>query len=252
MIPDEPLKFQSLLLHLYLERLEDLYARFKSLLGLEKDFGPSMSPRWRVFCWLTEKQQQAVSFRIAGLSTSNNTLWLPDFYSTWNEADDDFLYHRIVHSVAILLNEDYNKYVYNGIPVWFDEAVAHWLEYDIFGILQVFNEGEVTFQPNCPVKKLRKVIKRELKSKGKRLPPLRSFMENDLDNLTGWERIKGWSLVDWLKNACKKGTLRKLNIEFNRTYPDSKDQTIAFKNVLKMTCEDIDEAWAKWALETYR
>lgn len=237
--------------HLYIYRLNEIFSVFCNLMGEKTGFKATMRANWRLVVWENEEQQKTASYKLCGLSLSNHTMLLPDFFSTFLEHNDDQLYAQIAHQTAVLLNNDYKRYVCDGIPVWLDEAVAHWIEYTMFGVLRIFNEGEVSFSPNCPLKDLEKIVRREVADKGKRLVPLAEFVNKDLDTLTGWNRIKGWSVVDWLRRGHSEDALAKLNETYKAQDPNNRNHANAFRDALNLTFDDVEQKWSQWVLANY-
>ena len=71
-------------------------------------------------------------------------------------------------------------------------------------------------------------------------------------DLTGWERIEGWSLVDWMLNGYGKNSVSRLILSFKKNYPETKNQVPSFREVFDgMHLDEIYEAWREWVLETY-
>ncbi len=240
-------------LHLYARRIEDVYRRFLKLISWKGgDYRPHYTDKWLIMIWEKKEQQAAASFAFCNFTNEAGASVEAVLYTTWDDADDLYLHHKIVNAIACLMTEDYGGVV-ERFPVWFKEAIAHWIEYDVFGELRIFNAGEVDFNPNCPTRKLKSAIKKELKKKrSRRIKPLVEFINHNIMDLTGWERLKGWSLVDWMLNGYGKDSVSRLILSFKKNYPETKNQIPSFREVFDgMRLDEIDEAWREWVLETY-
>lgn len=237
-------------LHLYAERIEVVYDKFVKMIRYEGDYMPRFTDKWKIMVWENEPQQEAASRHFCGFSNTAGAKVDAVLYTTWDGDDDPYLHHKLAHAISCLFVDDFGG-VQEYFPEWFTEAIAHWIEYDIFNELRIFTAGEGGFDPNCPTRKLKSTIKKEVKAGGRRIQPLSAIINKKLLDITGWERLKCWSVVDWMVNAREDKCIDKLIVDFKNNFPTSKQQGPSIRTVFDMTPEEIDDVWAKWVMETY-
>lgn len=238
-------------LHLYAERVEEVYKRFVKMMQIEGDYFPAMVDKWNLLVWEEKAQQGAASMAFCNFTNEAFASVEAVVYTTWDSDDDLYLHHKIANAISNLMTEDLGGVV-EFFPVWLKEAIAHWVEYDIFNEIRIFTIGEVEFDANCPTTKLKSSIKKAIKRKDKNLRPLGDYMDKNIMDLKGWDRIKNWSIIDWLINGVGNNATCKLVKHFKVNYlRNNKQQGPTFTEVLSMNPDEIDEAWAAWALENY-
>ena len=238
-------------LHLYAERVEKIHARVIKMLEHEGEYFPHFTDKWLLMIWEKKEQQEAASYEFCGFTNTAGAAMDAVHYTTWDAEDDPYLHHKIAYALTYLITDDYGGVV-EYFPIWLKEAMAHWVEYDMFGELRIWGTGEDEFIPGCPARKLKSSIKKEVKRKSRNIVPLSEFMNDNIMKLSGWERLKGWSLVDWMRNGYGRKSQQKLLVDLKQNYPKSKQQVPSFKRVFGgMLPEDIDAAWEAWVLETY-
>ncbi|GAB4160893.1 MAG: hypothetical protein Kow00107_08830 [Planctomycetota bacterium] len=237
-------------IHLYAERIEDIYSRYLKMLKYEGDYYPKFTDKWKLMVWDKDAQQEAASFKFCGFTNTAGAKVDAVLYTTWDSDDDVYLHHKLAHAITNLITDDYGG-VQEYFPDWFREATAHWIEYDIFTELRIFTAGEGGFDANCPTRKLKSTIRKEVKSGSKRIKPLTEIINKKIMDISGWERLKCWSVVDWMATGRDDKCVEKLLLDFKQNYPANKQQGPSFRRVFDMTPDEIDEVWAAWVLETY-
>ena len=237
-------------LHLYAERIEAIYQEVMKMIRYEGDYRPRYTDKWLLMIWDKEKQQEAASYETCHFTNSAGAKIDGVLYTTWDSDDDMYLHHKMAAAVTNLVVDDYGGVV-EYFPDWIREATAHWIEYKIFSELRIFSGAEGGYDPNCPTTKLKSSLKKAVIRKDRKITPFSEIMNKKISKITGWERLKCWSIIDWMVNSFEEDKLGKLIDSFKRLYAIDKQQGPSFKEVFDMTPDEIDEAWAAWVLETY-
>ncbi|MFA4987480.1 MAG: hypothetical protein WC712_12935 [Candidatus Brocadiia bacterium] len=238
-------------MHLYAQRIEDAFAACMKLIDFQGIYKPLCCDKFLLMCWQSLEEQNAASFAFCNMTNPAGASIDALNYTTQDGDDDIYLHHKLVHIIAHLVSDDYGGIV-EFFPVWFREAFAHWVEYDVFNELVIFCAGEVNDDPGCPTRCLKSVIKAQVKGKTKRNTPLSAFVNNNIMDLTGWHRIKGMTVVDWMLNGYGKNVVGPLIVQFKKDFPKLKQQGPTIRAIFPdKTYDDIDEMWAAWVLKTY-
>ncbi len=134
-------------LHLYAQRMEELYAEFQQRLGIkDADFGQGTTPPGGAYLGMPnkfvlitfQKKGDLARFLERYCNVRNDTSWRPYFQQTWQlgmtvaaegfegaQQDDLAIWSHVCHGMLQNLLNGYRGYLYD-LPVWFSEGLGHW------------------------------------------------------------------------------------------------------------------------------
>ncbi|MDZ7814472.1 MAG: hypothetical protein U5N86_00255 [Planctomycetota bacterium] len=238
-------------LHLYCERLEDIYKVIMGMLKYEGDYRPKYTDKWQLMVWAKEEEQKAASFEFCNFTNTAGAKIDGVLHTTWDSDQDDYLHHKLAVAATNLAVDDYGGIV-EYFPDWIREATAHYVEQKIFDELRIFSGGEGGFSANCPTHKLKVTMRKAVKADRRQLSPFSEIINKKMVKITGWERLKCWSIVDWMVNAHEDDKLGRFIKHMKKMYPQEKNkrQGPSFREVFEMTPPAIEEEWKAWVMET--
>lgn len=237
------------LLHLYLRRLEKLYADYCALLDAsDADF----RERFQVFVWYLDPDQLKASLAFcaqaapAGVKLMGNQVR----YSTaankkWFTTDEQ-LHRNLLHMVShlILSHETPAAWIGNQKGGWAEEGLGHWFEYATFRRCDnyCFQEQDLSNDYKGGDYKLmcRKLVA------GGDAPPFAAVFERNSDTLSRNEHVVAFSCVDYLLSLDSK-KFGALCADLRRRVP-TRD---ALQTHFGVTPLELERRWKEWVLETY-
>jgi len=243
---------QHHLLHLYLDRLEALYERFKKVMACsDGDFHPP----FRIFIWNSATDQARVSPRITGLGGSGGTgskllgsrpaFTVAKGRGTRNDRD---LHRCVVHNVAHLLLSNISPCVWIGKRKagWLDAGVAHYFEFLLDGRCTNFCYTEQNTMVGFRGGKWRAYIRSKV-ALGAALPSFPSFYNKLIDELTPLEHALSFSYVEFLLNVYGGAKMKSLV----RGIMQKRPQREVFRRVYGFGILELEKKWREHVLKTY-
>ncbi len=243
---------QHHLLHLYLDRLEAFYERFKKVMACsDSDFHPP----FRIFIWNRASDQARVSPRITGLGgrggTGSKLLGSRPAFTvargrgTRNDKD---LHRCLVHNVAHLMLSNITPCVWIGKRKagWLDAGVAHYFEFLLDGRCTNFCYTEQNTMVGFRGGKWRAYIRSKV-ALGASLPSFPSFYNKLIDELTPLEHALSFSYVEFLITAYGGAKLKRLV----RGIMEKRPQREVFREVYKFGILELEKKWREHVLKTY-
>lgn len=236
-------------MHLYLERMEQLFARFAADLGAnEADF---LAPT-RVFLWQREADQEKASLHFTRQSSNTESKLMGKepavtiFYDK-NWLHEEFELHQaVVHQVTHCLLSN----VWDGIwpgnirAGWIDEGLAHAYELALFGEVRHYCYVEADTILDI--------------QRGSWEPPVRAAVDQgkapgflgvagrNTTEFTPEEQIFAWSYVDFVLRA-HPGRFGPLA----RALKARKPLAAALTETLQLSPFQFEEAWRAFVRQTY-
>lgn len=236
-------------MHVYLDRLEALYADFLRDVGAtEKDF----LDRTHVMLWQTEKEQAKASILYTGQSSSTESKLMGKspvvsiFYDKSHLHEEFELHQAMVHQVAHCLLSN----VFDGIwpgnikGGWIDCGLAHAYEIRYFGSVRHYCYVESDTLQTFKFGRWEQAVLSGVQS-GKELRFL-GVTGRHTTELTPEEHMYAWSYCDYL--------LRAHAARFGAVVKAVKQRVAAgelLRTVLDTTPAQFQEDWATWVKETY-
>ncbi|GAB4162002.1 MAG: hypothetical protein Kow00107_09460 [Planctomycetota bacterium] len=240
---------------LYCLRLEELFNEFCTLINIPKSYQPSTYGKWQVYLWGEVRQQLKASNKMVGntqypLATGNARLltitpFTQDSAGRELPMSDDELYHHVLHNVVHLLCEEWGGWVDGCFPNWFYEGVAHWVEYRTFNRVAAHCSDEAGELFGVRDKKWERLLYDLVDEKKDPLLTEMAFVK--MQDLTFPMRLKGWGLIYWMHEVHGPDKLR----EFVLSLKKSKNEAQAWRDVLGMPMDQVDDAWRPWVKETF-
>lgn len=237
------------LLHIFLARLEDLFADYCEVLGAkESDFAKKSV----VFLWQEREDHDKAGMEYCEWEWDEPYLYQrgPVNKFTLHAGDkrykDDAVLHRtLVHHVVHGLMNLQKPAMWTGKSPggWADAGVPHWFEDKYFGVCDTFCSNQV--QGPVPSAKKWRAAARKLVAGG-RILPLEEFEMLRNEQLTGEQHALGFSLVDYLL-AREPG---KLNLVLKRLRARTPLRD-SIKEVYGLKVEELEAEWKEWVLTTY-
>ncbi|MFA4987481.1 MAG: hypothetical protein WC712_12940, partial [Candidatus Brocadiia bacterium] len=235
--------------HVYARRAEDAYVSATRLLGCGDGFKPFVTDKYLLLIWQSEAEQVAASRILCQSAQAKEAYAQGQVYTTRDPGDDNRLFHQVVHSVAHFMGDDFGGQVLAS-PAWLREAFAQWVEYDVTGELVISCEWNPELTDGSPSSKLKSSLKPLVRSKSKYLTSLADYVGSKMASLTGWQRIKGIGILDWMLEVSEKKSAGLLIAQFKKDYP-AKSQEDIFKAVLGMDFAQFEDKWSSWVLDAY-
>lgn len=237
------------LLHLYLGRLETLFAEYVQLLGITD---AEFRKRSRVMIWSDPADHAEAARRFctnAGergvkLMGEDPTYTVPAikrFFTT-----DEQLHRNVVHHTVHLLLSHQNPSLWIGQIKggWADEGLAHWFEDRFFKKCDNYCYQEVYTDTNLRSADWRPLVRKLVAEDG--APPLPELFEQNSESLTEDQHLVAFSLVDHLlqEDAGRTNALfRSL-----RAKAATRD---ALQAVFGRSVLELETSWKAWVLATY-
>jgi hypothetical protein len=236
-------------LHLYLERLEELHARFAADLGVREEdwLGPT-----HVLLWHSKEDQEKAALAYTRQSSSTESKLMghsPVVTIFYDEAwlHEEFELHQAVaHQVAhcLLSNAWDGIWPGNIRGGWLDEGLAHAYELELFGEVRHY-----CYVESDTILDLQR---------GSWEPPVRALVDagetagflgvagKNTTELTEEEQLLAWSYVDYLRRAhpAQLGPIAR-GVKAKQPIKDVLAATLA------MTPFQFEEVWREWVKATY-
>lgn len=237
------------LLHLYLKRLEALYADYCARMQItDKEF----VEKFRVFVWQLPQDHHDAGLRFCRQSAKGGVKLMgqtPSYSVCGNKQnfqDDEKLHRNIVHSVThlILSAQRPVAWIGNIKAGWLDEGLAHYFEDRYWSICDTYCYQEQNSNVDFKGGKYRLAVRRMIEEE-KTPSPAEVFQQN-VDTLTLPMHAACFSYVEFLltKDAAK----------FNELVKKLKDKVPtrdALKQTFGMSVMDFEAQWKSWVLQTY-
>ncbi|MDZ7814430.1 MAG: hypothetical protein U5N86_00030 [Planctomycetota bacterium] len=230
--------------HLYVRRAEYSYENhFKPFLG-EKHYEPEV--KWEISMWQNTKDLLTAGNRLVGITQDCISTYKARLITVPDRGKDGNLHQSVIFNLALLFIEEYNGFVEGGLPDWYWEGFAHYMEYEEFGDIENNCNDEAAGTEGLMGDQLERRTKM-LVRKG-RFPRLTEFADLNVAKLTPDMRLVGWSIIDWMH---KEFTPRQMEI-FVKTLKRTKSQSQAFRDAIGIKYSEVTEIWSEWVLENYR
>ena len=237
------------LTHLYLGRLEALYADYLARLQItDKEFSEKIT----VLVWEFVPDQELASTKFCGqggkgpmkLMGRRPTVSLNGHKSEFQ--NDEALHRALIHYVVHLLLSAQApvEWIGNQKAGWLDEGIAHWFEDRHFGICDTYcfqeQNANVDFKGGRFRLNMRQMVVDE------KVPPIAEVFQQNIDTLTLPQHAASFSYVDFL--------LSRDPPKFNELVKKVKAKVAsrdALKEVFGMSPIDFEAQWKAWVLATY-
>ncbi len=238
------------LMHLYLERLEAVYARYLEALGAEPS---EFKKTFEVYVWEREDDQLKASIQVCGQGSGYGVRLLgaePHFSVCGGKrffANDELLHRHLVHNAThlILSHQRPSAWVGNQGHGWLDEGLAHWFEQEFFERCDnyCYEEQDTSggrFRGGDYRVMARKLVATDA------APPVARVLSRNTDGLLPDEHVVAMSLVDYFvtQDGLKLGKLaRALRIGTELRKP--------LDELYGVSPLSLERAWREWVLDTY-
>ena len=237
------------LTHLYLDRLEQLFALYIDALKARPG---DIVKRQKVFVWWLPGDQEEATLRFCQQGSRNGVKLMgsESAYSVCGNRQffttDERLHRNIVHSVTHLLfaHEAPSQWIGNLKGGWADEGLAHYFEDRIFGICDNYCYEEQNSNADFKGGKY-KVAMRKMIAEGKS-PPLSDVLQRNTDQLELPEHAVAMSVVDYLLQR-EPGKFDQLGKRLRTKVPVRE----ALETTFGLSPLELESAWKAWVLETY-
>jgi len=236
-------------MHVYAQRVEEAFAACMKLLDFQGDYKPTITDKFLLMVWQSVGEQNAASRAFCNTIQPAGSYSDGLLYSTHDANDDTYLHHKVVHAIGHLVSDDYGGIVVS-FPAWLREAFAQSVEYEVCGELAMVCVGDFNRNFGSPTRRIKSGMRLQVKEKSRDNPPLSTFVGNKVPEMTGWQRIKGVCILDWMQNGYGKKVVGPLIAQYKKDFPRIRQGEL-FKAVLDKTLDEVDDLWATWVLETY-
>lgn len=191
------------LMHIYLERLEDLRARFLATFGLDETDVPAPL---QIFLFRERIDHRKLAPRVAGGGggAGQKLMGTDSVFCAWHDPEflpgDEELWRSVVHNATHLLLANLKPEVWLGERKhgWVDEGVAHYFEWLLTERCTNFCYQEVGLRPGegfkggwWPV-----AVRKLVETGGMR--PFSSFYQKQTDQLDWQEHAQAFAAVNFL------------------------------------------------------
>ncbi len=237
------------LLHLYGDRLEELYDAYVSLLGVEEE---EFQKRSLIMVWGSARDHQEGARRYCRMAFSNGTRLLgptpaysvpalPEFFR-----DDEALHRNLVHNATHLLlsHQAPSHWIGQTKGGWADAGLAHYFEHVFFELCDTYCYSEQDTNRDFEGGSWR-VKARKMVAAGE-APAFAGLFQQNTDTLSLDQHVAAFSLVDYL--AQQDGEKLDELLRQLRRKVATRD---ALKAVFGVSPIALQEAWQEWALATY-
>lgn len=237
------------LTHLYLDRLESLFAVYIDKLKARPG---EIVKRQRVFVWWLVGDQREASLRFCQQGSDNGVKLMgsESAYSVCGNRQffttDERLHRNLVHSVTHLLfaHETPSQWVGNLKGGWAEEGLAHVMEEHFFGICDNYCYEEQNTNNDFKGGKW-KVAVRKMVAEDK-APTVSDVLQRNTDQLKLPEHAVAMSLVDYLLQR-EPGKFDLLGKRLRAKVAVRE----ALEGTFGLTPLTLETAWKAWVLETY-
>jgi hypothetical protein len=237
------------LMHIYAERLEQIYKDYTEILHVSPS---EFQKRGKVFVWWLVNEQRDASQRFCGQvgDTGVKLMGSDIAYSVCGYKQyfngDEQLHRNIAHCIAHLLfsHQEPQMWVGNQKAGWAEEGLGHWFEDRYFGICDnyCFEEQNNTVYFKSGKYKL---AVRKMVAEGN-APSVSEVLQLNSDQLSPAQNAIAFSIVDYLifLDGAKFSALGKKL----RKRVGSRE---ALAQVYQLSPLTLEAAWKAWVLETY-
>ena len=237
------------LLHLYLKRMESLYADFCARLQVtDKQF----SGKPNICVWYLPEDHNQCGLALCEQNAKGGVKLLggtPRYTICGNKQnfkDDDALHRNLVHSVTPLLlsNVAPAGWMGNIKGGWMDEGLAHWFEDRYWGICDNYCYQEQNSNVDFKGGKFRLAV-RKMVAEGK-FPPVAEVFVQNVDTLTLPMHAVAMSYVDYLINQDGAKFY-----ELSKKLKAKVSTGDAMKEIYGMRPLEFEAVWKSFVLSTY-
>jgi hypothetical protein len=237
------------LLHVYLKRLERLFADSCATLGVpDQEF----ENKFEVFVWQFPQDQLDGSTRFCGQGGEGPMKLMgrkPRFSVLGSKKyfqDDEKLHRNVVHSVTHLMlsAQQPSAWIGNLKCGWADEGLAHWFEEKYWGVCDNYcfqeQDANVDFKGGKFKLALRKMASMD------ETPPISEVLQHNTDTLTLPMHAASFGYVDYL--------ISRDSAKFNQLLKKLRERVVtrdALQQVFGMTPLEMETQWKAWILATY-
>ncbi len=277
-------------LHLFAQRLEDIYAEFSKLAGVtDKDFpariedvvlqpgvrymghGPYLGMRDKFLVLLFDKEGSFQDYMKSylGRQSKYGQRWhFKDvsslIYTVAAESDegrlkdDTALHGNVAFNVSQNLLDGFRHYSYD-LPVWIREGIGHWFERRVSPKFNSFDQNEGSPADVRNTWKWEPYTRRLLSGGGKFATFSEAYAWRDFGSITFDDHVAIWSRVDFMmaQGPEKWQTFLfeiKGRVDAN-WLPDQNDLVGATRDALQkaygLSVLSFDEKWAEWVKANY-
>ena len=237
------------LLHLYLDRLEQLFRDYSRQLHLTDE---EFSKTTTVLIWGRMDEHLQASTRYTGQQADGGVklMGIRPVYSIASVPrlfpNDEQLHRNVMHNVTHLLLSSQSPIHWFGNRKggWADEGLAHWFEDYYFQVCDNYCFQESDTSGEFKGGKWKPGLRKELAADSQRLLP--ALFEQNTDTLDLYQHALSFSLVDYLMTTDGE-LLNKLFVEMRKKL-STRD---ALKKVYGISVLALEDRWREWVQETY-
>jgi hypothetical protein len=236
------------LLHLYVDRLERLYADYTGLLGIEDDEFPRRS---EIFLWQFDQDHREAGRRFCQYSAENG-VYLRGIFARYSVCaqtrflrNDEALHRNVVHHAVhgLASMQKPSRWLGELKAGWADAGIAHWFEDRYFEVCDNYCYQEVD-QGGLRGGKWRPEIKRRFAKEDS--VGLAALFDQTTQSLTEEQHPLAFALVDWLL-ALDPARFELLLARLRAQVP-TRD---ALQEVYGLLPLEAERRFEEWVLETY-
>ncbi|MDE0896975.1 MAG: hypothetical protein OSB10_10370 [Planctomycetota bacterium] len=237
------------LIHLYLARLEKLYADYTTILQVkDSDF----AERIRIFVWANDRDQADGSLRFCQQSAGEGVklMGLHPTYSVCGtkrfHKGDEELHRNIIHNATHLLLSAQKPvdWIGNKKGGWADAGLAHWFEDRYFGVCDNYCYQEQNTNQDFKGGKWKPAVKKLVNMK--EAPSVATVFTRNTGNLELDEHAVSFSYIDFLIQKDPK--MLNLLLKRMRSKTPTRD---ALMEAFGLSVIEFGEEWEKWVKDTY-
>jgi len=267
-------------LHLYAQRLENLYLDFQKLISVtDADFpAKGKAPREGAFLGMPEKflvllfqkksDMARYMDRFCGQKQDRSMRWYHDKTHQMLAAcaaeglegfDEAGLHGHVIYAVSHNLCDGYNGYYYH-LPLWLEEGLAHWFSRKVssdFVNVEILDTEAVAEdkQADWPLK-----VWKRARHEGAYFPFEKMAAWTKFEDMGYLAHSQSWSRVDYLLSVDREKfglmvkKLKALAPPVGTPTPLAEIATLAQKLLVELFELDgatFDEKWRAWVLKTY-
>ncbi|MEM7308532.1 MAG: hypothetical protein AAF682_17755 [Planctomycetota bacterium] len=237
------------LLHLYLRRLEELYAAYTELLGVDDD---QLEKKCEVFVWSDLQDHLKAGTEFCRFSQEAGTLSLGNEpkYSvvglTKTRKTDAQLHRHLVHNVTHLLMSHQRPvtWVGNIRGGWADAGLAHYFEDKLFETCDNYCYKASNEIPDYKGKAWRPMVRKLVEDEA--APAATEVFQQNTVSLTADHHLVSFSFMDFLLATDREKTNRLL-IRLRSRVP-TRD---ALREIFGWKEEDFEKEWRAWVAGNY-
>ncbi|MCZ6596384.1 MAG: hypothetical protein O7B99_01965 [Planctomycetota bacterium] len=237
------------LLHLYVDRLEEVFDTYTEVLGAEEQ---EFEKKTKVMIWYhMQDHLRAGLYFCEGQGRSGiKLLGSTSVYSVSGTKrffkDDEALHRNVVHSVAHLLlsHQRPSRWLGNISSGWADAGVAHWFEDRFFGICDNYCYQEVNSNRDFKGGKWRPAVRKMVA--GDDAPPMAHVLQQNTTTLSLPAHAVSFSYIDFLIQKDPEKT--NLMLKGLRSRVPARD---AIQEIWGWKVLEFEREWKVWVLATY-